>query len=201
MKKTISQSKLLRRRLLIALITSLFAVMLICTVIFERVYRQTTQTVAEHSSKLASSTVSVIDDGYYQYFLSSLQIILRNYVNEYCYEIDKYYEYDPAEYRDFRQYLADQTSAFFYDPEQYVYFMYFDGVMTTYTMPEEQYADHIMNKASRVLSKKIAESPEWYNGKTNLMDYIDSTRYEQSGMYTKEGKGYVIAWDNMNRHS
>lgn len=198
MKKTESKSRALRRKLLIALITSLLTVMMICTMIFERVYKQTAQNVNDHSMKLADNTISVIDDAYYQQFLSSLQIILRNYVNEYCYELDKYEE---GIDKDFRTFLANQTSAFFYDPEQYVYFMYFDGVMTTYTMPDISYADHIMNKASRELSKQIAEAPEYFNGTTNLMDYIDSTRYARSGMYTKKGKGYVIAWDNMNRHS
>ena len=78
MEKEQSKSRLLRRKLLTALISCLIAVLGICTMIFNMIYQQASVNVNLYSGAMAGQTVSAVSDAYYQQFLASQQQYLHD---------------------------------------------------------------------------------------------------------------------------
>ena len=112
MEKDISKSRLLRRKLLTALITCLLTVIIMCTAIFNITYNQTAKTVIHHSNELAEDTVSIISDSVYQHDLSAMQNVLRNFCNETSLEM-RAYGYFPSQENEFISYVNQKAASYF----------------------------------------------------------------------------------------
>ena len=80
MKKEVSKSRSLRRKLLIALISCLLAVLGICTALFNMIYSQAVRNVSTHSAALADETVEIVSVGNYQQFSASM----RSHLDSVC---------------------------------------------------------------------------------------------------------------------
>ena len=77
MKKDSSQSRSLRKRLLITLITCLLTVLIICASMFELIYKQTERNVDTHFSEFSDEAISVVSDSLYQRNMANMQTVLH----------------------------------------------------------------------------------------------------------------------------
>ena len=191
MEKHTSKSRSLRRTLLIALISSLIAVLGICTAIFNMIYQQASVNVSLYSGELAGQTVSIVSDAYYQQFLSSQQQYLRDFGREMSLLL---YQGDiSAEER--RENLQYQAVNYFSNAD--MFFLYDREALCCYELGTADNADLIMQDAIAVFDQKAAEFPEYYGSQTDFFGWLDVCMEQQRGSYSKDGAGYVIAWDNL----
>ena len=195
LEKERSKSRSLRRKLLIALISSLIAVLGICTVIFNMIYQQASVNVNLYSGALAGQTVSAVSDAYYQQFLSAHQQYLRDFGREMSLLL--YQDNMSAEAR--RDSLQYQAVNYFSSAD--VFFLYDGEALCSYEMETDAVADAVMQKAAAVFDQKAAESPEFYGNQTDFSGWLDACMKQPCGTYAKEGAGYIIAWDNMLNYS
>ena len=195
LEKERSKSRSLRRKLLIALISSLIAVLGICTVIFNMIYQQASVNVNLYSGALAGQTVSAVSDAYYQQFLSAQQQYLRDFGREMSLLL--YQDNMSAEAR--RDSLQYQAVNYFSSAD--VFFLYDGEALCSYEMETDAVADAVMQKAAAVFDQKAAESPELYGYQTDFSGWLDACMKQPCGTYAKEGAGYIIAWDNMLNYS
>ena len=193
MEKERSKSRSLRRKLLIALISCLIAVLGICTVIFNMIYRQASVNVDLYSGALAGQTVSVVSDAYYQQFLSAQQQYLRDFGRELS------LLYQDADGASLRENLPDDAQAYFNSSD--VFFFYDGDALCSYLLHTGERDDSAMQDALAVFGQKTANAPEAFGGQTDFADWLNSCREQPCGAYAKEGTGYVIAWDNLCNYS
>ena len=192
LQKDVSKSRTLRRRLLIALISSLIAVLGICTVIFNMIYRQTSVNVNLYSGALAGQTVSAVSDAYYQQFMYAQQQYLRDFGRE---QMLKRYEM-PDENRDVLwQMTANDAAEYFSGID--AFFLYDGETLSGYDLNTGVQDDYIMQYALAVFDQQVAKSSEYYGNQTVFTDYLHADMAEPGGLCAAEGAGYVIAWDNM----
>ena len=84
MKKEISKSRALRRRLLSVLLICLITIMIIFVSVFDIVYKRSTNIVTSHTSKIAGKTVDTTAHGFYQVTLGNLQLSLESFGTNIC---------------------------------------------------------------------------------------------------------------------
>ncbi|MBR4201883.1 MAG: HAMP domain-containing histidine kinase [Oscillospiraceae bacterium] len=193
MEKEISPSRSLRRKLLIALISCLIAVLGICTVIFNMIYQQASVNVNLYSGALAGQTVTAVSDAYYQQFLSAQQ----QYLQDFGREISLLYQNADTDisYDD----LRDHAQAYFRSAD--AFFLYDGTVLCSYEMETDAIADAVMQEATAVFDLKAAESPESYGNQSDFSGWLNVCMNQPCGAYAKEGAGFVIAWDNLCNYS
>lgn len=195
MGKHTSKSRSLRRTLLIALISCLIAVLGICTAIFNMIYQQASVNVNLYSGELAGQTVSLVSDAYYQQFLSSQQQYLRDFGREMALLLYQ----DGMSAEDRRENLQYQAVNYFSNAD--VFFLYDGEALCSYELGTADNADLIMQDAIAVFDQKAAEFPEYYGSQTDFFGWLDVCMEQQRGSYSKDGAGYVIAWDNLCNYS
>ena len=84
MKKEISKSRALRRRLLSVLLICFITIIIIFVSVFNLVYKRSTNIVVSHTSKIASNTVDTTAHGFYQVTLGNLQSSLESFGTNIC---------------------------------------------------------------------------------------------------------------------
>ena len=222
MKKNLSKSRTLRRRLLVTMIICLMTVLVICTLIFNMVYRKTADAVTTNTSKLTDETFNTTADIYYQQLVSSLQMELNNlcsasYMSE-CLYNEEFDDFEPFDVnanwrevegieRNMRFFLRNQAQAELSSDDPRFFFT-FDGVtFQTYSLTffdesvydmDEVFAafnsDNTIHSPSSY-ERKLYES-DYYEDQPDLSDYMYEHFNEERGAYTKNGNGYIIAWTN-----
>ena len=222
MKKNLSKSRTLRRRLLVTMIICLMTVLVICTFIFNMVYQKTADAVNTNTSKLTDETFNTTSDVYYQQLLNSLQMELNrfcntSYIQESLYQ-DEFDDFEPfdvnASYhedesleRNMRFFLRNQAVAEMSRDEPRCFFT-FDGVtFQTYSLSlydesvremDEVFAafdsDNTIYTPSLYERERYEEG--FYEDQPDLSDYMYEHFKEERGAYTKNGNGYIIAWTN-----
>ncbi len=198
MEKEISKSRSLRRRLLIALITCLLTVLVLCTAIFNITYRQTAKTAIYHSNQLADETVSVISDSVYQHDLSAIQNVLRNFCNETSLEM-RAYGYFPSKRMDFIDYV-DQKAAAYFDYSffnSFIFFVMDEGNIMSFSLADGSDAAVQMSDTLSAFDDKVGTEHTLYENAHTYSDYMYSRKETATGDFLKDGSGYIIAWDNM----
>ncbi|MBP0971526.1 MAG: HAMP domain-containing histidine kinase, partial [Oscillospiraceae bacterium] len=195
MEKETSKSRSLRRKLLVTLISCLIAVLGICTVIFNMIYQQASVNVNLYSGALAGQTVSAVSDAYYQQFLASQQQYLHDFGREMALLL-----YDGSiDTQNWQDTLRQQAVTYFSTAD--VFFLYDGEALRSYRMYSDENDEQLMNEAAAFFDQKAAEAPECYGDQRDFSGWLDACKEMPCGSYTKDGEGYVIAWDNMLNYS
>lgn len=205
MKKEVSRS--LRRKLLIALISCLLAVLGICTAVFNIINQKASVNVNLYSTALVGQTVSTVSDAYYQQFLCAMQNNIKNFCNERSLELhinEMYQDFTGEAYsespEDYCRSLFFSAETYFSETD-YVFLTYDGKTLQSQTVSDGQDASDITDAAFAAFDLMAADAPEYFAGHSNYADYLSETYSESNGIYTKDGNGYVIAWHNMNTDS
>ena len=194
MKKDVSKSRLLKRRLLIAMISCLLMVMTICTLTFQNVYNKTLNAVESNSSKLSDETITAVSDAYYVQMLETLKGEIRHFCSHTTMQ-EIAYDYTFENEDEYDTYLFLQSMDFF--GLTYIACFIYDGeTMQYYNVPKGRADRHVMDDAVALMDKEIADLPSEYNAQ-DFMSFLKHNQNINTGCYTKEGSGYIIAWDNM----
>ena len=198
MEKEISKSRSLRRKLLIALITCLMTVLILCTVIFNITYRQTANTVIEHTNELAADTSSIISDSVYQHDLSGIQNVLRNFCNETSLEM-RAYGYFPSQRSEFISYVNHKASAYFNYSffSSCIFFVLTDEGISSFSLETAENGENEIANTLAALDTKVNADQQFYGDAPSYIDYMYSHSEKATGDFLKDGSGYIIAWDNM----
>ena len=189
MEKEPSKSRSLRRKLLIALISCLIAVLGICTLIFNMIYQQASVNVNLYSGALAGHTVTAVSDAYYQQFLSAQQ----QYLHDFGREISLLYQHTDTVISG--NDLRERAQAYFSSAD--AFFLYDGETLCSYEMETDAIADAVMQETVAVFDQQAAESPESYGNQTRFSGWLDACKDQPCGAYAREGAGYIIAWDNL----
>ncbi len=195
LRKETSKSRLLRRKLLTALISCLIAVLGICTMIFNMIYQQASVNVNLYSGAMAGQTVSAVSDAYYQQFLASQQQYLHDFGKEMALLL---YE-GSIDTQNRREALRQQAVTYFSSAD--VFFLYDGSTLDSYEMYSAENAERMMQDMIALFDQKAAEAPEYYDNQRNFFGWLNTCMEQSCGSYTKDGEGYVIAWDNMLNYS
>ena len=211
LKKKASKSKALRRNLMIALISCLLAVILICTAIFNMVYQQAYRNVDAHSDTLTDDVVSVVSDAYYQQFSSAMLTDLHNFFMQLCWEADPYaYQFEDKEAVD--NDIFSRAIGFFTPSEYANYFsnavfLYDGDSFSCWDLENAEWNDSILTSAFDALERKIQrgkeEHPEDYSDEPDLTFhniFFEHTS-ESNAWYSKEDSGFIIAWSNFEKYT
>ncbi|MCR4889635.1 MAG: HAMP domain-containing histidine kinase [Ruminococcus sp.] len=198
MEKEISKSRLLRRKLLTALITCLLTVIIMCTAIFNITYNQTAKTVIHHSNELAEDTVSIISDSVYQHDLSAMQNVLRNFCNETSLEM-RAYGYFPSQENEFISYVNQKAASYFnyHFFESCVFFVMTDDEISGFVIENGNDGESYISEALTAFDQKAASDTDFYGDASVYLSYMNEYRKNATGDFMKDGSGYMIAWDNM----
>lgn len=201
MEKDGSKSRSLHRTLLIALVSCLLAVMGICTVVFQMIYRQVSVNVSVYSAAIAGQTVSVSSDAYYRQFLSAQQQYLQDFGNEISLRIDM----DGMQFQnseELRDYLREHALSYFDGlSSSSVLFLYDGETIDSYDIETAGVTDVLLSNAFEVFDRKIAETPGYFRDQSTLREWLNISAKEVLGTYTRDEAGYVIAWDNMSNYT
>ncbi len=155
------------------------------------IYQQASVNVNLYSGELAGQTVSLVSDAYYQQFLTSQQQYLRDFGREMALLLYQ----DGMSAEDRRENLQYQAVNYFSNAD--VFFLYDGEALHSYELSAADNADLIMQEAAAVFDQKAAEFPEYYGSQTDFFGWLDVCMEQQRGSYSKDGAGYVIAWDNL----
>lgn len=209
-KKT-SKSRALRRNLLIALISCLLAVILICTAIFKMIYTQAYRNVDAHSDTLTDDIVSVVSDAYYQQFSSAMATDLHNFFTQLCWSAE------PCDYQFEDKETVDNDifnrAVNFFSPSEYAdyfsnaVFLYNGSSFSCWDLGAGEFNDTILTNAFDAMERKIQrnkeENPENYTDDPNFSFYEEFYRHTSDSevWYSKEDNGYIIAWSNFSKYT
>ena len=194
MKKEASKSRLLKRRLLIALLSCLVTVMTICTLTFNNVYNKAVNAVETNSSKLADETVSAVSDAYYKQMLATLKSEARHFclsvsmeatAYDYSFENDaEFYEYVFADSLDYFGNAYD--ACFIYDGETIIW----------HPIQSVGFEKTVADEIIPLFDKEIEEANKDYEAR-NFINLVDMNRYNNTGCFCRQNEGYIIAWDTL----
>ena len=202
MKKNCSKSRLLKRRLLIAFITSLLAVIGICTAIFNVMYHQALDSVDKHSAELADKTVNTVSEAYYQMNLSAAQGTMSLFGRNIGTEI---YAYD-EHFRDQEElitYVAPCAQPYLRDTchSSGIFFILTKDGIHGIDLESDESCDQLAEELFENLDQTVRKEPKFYGYYPTFRDYVYNRRQTMGGDYLKAGKGQIIAWDNLINYS
>ena len=201
MKKEISKSRALRRRLLSVLLICFITIMIIFVFVFDLVYKRSTNIVTSHTSKIASNTVDTTAHGFYQVTLGNLQLSLESFGTNICTVL-----WSMQDIPDLNQELVLETEMLnFFDIDtsneanNTIGFIYSNGEF--HSIPSEPECDRIIQEAVEALDKEYAKDPTFYGTGYTLQRNIEQYTEQSTGTYTLEGQGFICAWDHLNNHN
>ena len=159
--------------------------LVICAVIFNTIYRQTSVNVNLYSAALAEETVATVSDAYYNQYLASMQTNLHNFCNERYLELsihamneeftgESNYE-APDEYRNSLLYSAEA----YFEIENYVFITYDGETLQSFDLATIEDGSAIVEAALKDLQS----------------DALYASWQEKGGKYTQNGQGYVLVWE------
>ena len=198
MKKKKSKTRALRRRLLVAMLSCLLTVMIICTLTFDNVYNKALSAVETNSSKLSDETISTFSDAYYDQMLVTLKGEIRHFcAHTIMQEIAYNYSFENEE--EYYQFLFCQSMDFF-GPTYIACFVYDGETMRCFDIPTGRNDNNVMNEAITLMDKKLSEKYKSYQAQ-DFMNFLHLNRGSNTGCFSNESEGYIIAWDNLKNHS
>ncbi len=206
MKKEASKSRTLRRNLLIVLISCLLAVILICTAIFNMIYQQAYRNVDSHSDALTDDVVSVVSTAYYQQLSSSLRTQLHDFCSQMSLELQAYgYQFESNE--ELQNYVFGRASNYFNASGSAFYFcdavfLYNGSRFYCWDISAGKLDDTKLIDAFDVLEQDVQANPEndMDDSYDTFHDFFCEHALDFGASYSKEGTGYIIAWDNLCRY-
>ena len=197
MKKKISKSRSLRKRLLIALIACLLMTMIICTSIFEIIYKQTDRNVHTHFSEFSDKTISVASDTLYQRNTANMQTGLYCFCSELGRQLQE--QYLMGSTWDYSYYYRSIAMLYFRDLnfENCVFFAITDVGIRTMDIDTEKENDEKVFEAF----DEMTRSGNYENSDTQSFDdYLYENYLSRNAFYTKGGEGFIIVWDSMDNY-
>lgn len=209
MKKELSNSRALRRRLLTAMITCMLAIIAIVTIIFNILYHKANQNVAVHTRQLASEITDINANGFYQVILGSDQFYVRAFGNDMGTLLDNVHFESKAERRD---YVKQRMAEYFslepiereLDMQMCVGFIYADGEIQN-IFDNDPLGDALIREASAALDIHVQESSDFYSpicgDDCTFRGLLEARKNMNSGEYTINGRGYIAAWDNLQDYT
>jgi len=202
MKNNCSKSRLLKRRLLIAFITSLMAVIAICTVIFNVMYHQALNRVDRHSTELADKTVNTVSEAYYQMNLSAAQGTLTLFGRNIGTEINAYDQHFHDQ-EELITYVAPSAYPLLMDSchSSGIFFILTKDGIQGINLQYDESCDQLAEELFETLDQIVKEEPKYYGYYPTFRDYVYNHRKTPGGNYLKSGKGQIIAWDNLINYS
>ena len=211
LKKAASKSRALRRTLMIALISCLLTVIMICTAIFRIIYTQAYRNVDAHSDALTNDIVSVVSDAYYQQFSSAMTTELHDFFNQLCWSAE------PCDYQFEDKETVDNDifnrAINFFSPSGYAnyfcdaVFLYNGSSFSCWNLEAGERNDTILINAFDAMERKIKrDKEEETENNTDAPDLsfhdIFYENYSDNNVwYTKEDNGYIIAWSNFLKYT
>lgn len=201
MKKEISKSRALRRRLLSVLLICFITIMIIFVFVFNLVYKRSTNIVVSHTSKIASNTVDTTAHGFYQVTLGNLQSSLESFGTNICTVLGSLQDIpDIDQELVLKTHMIDffeiDTSHEFNDV---IGFTYSNGEF--HSIPSEPECDRMIQQAVEALDKEYAKEPSFYGMGNTLQRNIEQYTEISTGIYTLEGQGFICAWDHLINHT
>ncbi len=185
MKRNHSGSYALRLRLLFAMASSLLAVLVICAVLFDLTYQQSTKTVLTHSEQLAYTTSYNLSQSYYQALYAHLSDLVNGFCMQTTTEMNAY-EMQFSSREDLAGYVTMRSGEYYYNMIfgfEGVFFVYDGSELKSYCfqkMPAEDgshpviSADDTMEKAFTSLTEHMNRSEEaaYYEDYPDFMSYL-----------------------------
>lgn len=201
MKKEISKSRALRRRLLSVLLICFITIMIIFVFVFNLVYKRSTNIVVSHTSKIASNTVDTTAHGFYQVTLGNLQSSLESFGTNICTVLGSLQDIpDIDQELVLETHMIDffeiDTSREFNDV---IGFTYSNGEF--HSIPSEPECDRMIQQAVEALDKEYAKESSFYGVGNTLQRNIEQYTEISTGIYTLEGQGFICAWDHLINHN
>ncbi|WP_296725896.1 HAMP domain-containing sensor histidine kinase [Ruminococcus sp.] len=201
MKKEISKSRALRRRLLSVLLICFITIMIIFVFVFNLVYKRSTNIVVSHTSKIASNTVDTTAHGFYQVTLGNLQSSLESFGTNICTVLGSLQDIPDI---DQKLVLETHMIDFFeidtsYEFNNVIGFTYSNGEF--HSIPSEPECDRMIQQAIEALDKEYAKEPSFYGIGNTLQRNIEQYTEISTGIYTLEGQGFICAWDHLINHN
>ncbi len=204
MKKGKSQSRALRRHLLIAMISCLLTVLAICTALFHITYRKTADTVREYFGELPRKTVATVSDAYYQQFQTSIGTFLDFFCRDFSHELARYgatrEDYEALDGLLWNHVSGHATAYFFntYCSDSTLFCCDSTGFRCCSLDTFEDGSD-VFNECLKQLDADVQAHPEYYQDQANFADYIRVTAQTGGASYSKGGDGCVVVWSNLNQ--
>ena len=201
MKKEMSKSRALRRRLLSVLLMCLITIMIIFVFVFNLVYKRSTNIVVSHTSKIASNTVDTTAHGFYQVTLGSLQVSLDCFGTDICtvfgsLQYEPYIDWDLVFENNFMDYFNIESSEWNNDV---IGFTYSNGEF--HSIPSDPECDRIIQEAVEAMNIQYAKDPMGHYQGGDFQSEVEQYTEFSTGTYTMEGRGFVLAWDHLNNHN
>ncbi|WP_303838739.1 cell wall metabolism sensor histidine kinase WalK [Ruminococcus flavefaciens] len=201
MKKEISKSRALRRRLLSVLLICLITIMIIFVSVFDIVYKRSTNIVTSHTSKIASNTVDTTAHGFYQVTLGNLQLSLESFGTNICTVLGSLQDIP-----DIDQELVLETHMMdFFNIDasnkgnDVIGFTYSNGEF--HSIPSEPECDRIIQEAVETINIEYAKEPSAHYQGGSFQSELEQYTENCMGTYTMEGQGFVCAWDHLNNYN
>ena len=198
MKKAFSQSRSLRKRLLITLITCLLTVLIICASMFELIYKQTGRNVDNHFAEFSDEAISVVSDSLYQRNMANMQTVLHCFCGQMSERLSGQYnegltfDYSFAYKSEARSYFRDAMMT------NCVFFVISDIGIRSIDITTEESNDEKMYEAFDEMTK----SGDYINNDSQTYEfYLCHSDEERNGSYTKGGEGFIVVWDEMSAYS
>lgn len=194
MKKEISKSQSLRKRLLIAIIACLIMILMICTSIFSVIYKQIDRNVHTHFSDFSDKTISVVSDSLYQRNMANMQTVLHCFCSEMGRRVEE--DYNEGATWDYSYLYKSIAMWYFRDAllTNCVFFVVSDIGIRNIDVVTMQPNDAKIQEAF----DEITRSGSYENGSAqSFEEYLCENAPPQNGVYTKNGEGFIIVWDDM----
>lgn len=194
MRKERSKSRLLKRRLLIAMLSCLVTVMTVCTLTFNSVYNKAVDAVESNSAKVADEAVSTVSDAYYGQMLDTLKSEIKHFCINIGIEATAY-QYGFCDIEEFRDYICADSQDYF--GNLYAACFVYDGeTIRWHPIQTEYFEVNIQKDIISLFDQEISENPERYPT-SNFINLLDMNRNDNTGCVCTKGEGYIIAWDKI----
>ncbi|MCR5601117.1 MAG: HAMP domain-containing histidine kinase [Ruminococcus sp.] len=202
MKKKMPKSRLLRRRLLSVLLLCIIAIMMIFYLVFNLVYKRSTNIVVEHTSKIASNTVDTTAHGFFQIKLGSLQSSIESFGDSVCTVIGSLQDIP-----DLDQNLVLETHLMEYfdispsnwEIEGIIGFTFSNGEF--HSIPSDPEGDRIIQETIEEFNNDYEQHSDFYGEEYSFQKHVGQYTELSSGTYSLKGSGYICAWDHLINHN
>ena len=171
MRKETSKSRLLKRRLLAAMLSCLMTVMTICTLTFNSVYNKAVNAVENSSARLADDTIDSVSEAYYSQMLETL----KSEIKHFCINIDietTAYQYDFENYEALRNYIFADSYDYFGDASYAACFVYDGETIEWNPIHIEYFENTSLNDIVHLFDREISENYEKYHA-NDFIDLLD----------------------------
>ena len=195
MRKETSKSRLLKRRLLAAMLSCLMTVMTICTLTFNSVYNKAVNAVENSSARLADDTINSVSEAYYSQMLETLKSEIKHFCINIGIETTAY-QYDFENYEALRNYIFADSYDYFGDASYAACFVYDGETIKWNPIHIEYFENTSLNDIVHLFDREISENYEKYHA-NDFIDLLDMKKNENTGCFYTKGEGYIIAWGKM----